>query len=200
MISGKKSEYSYAISSANNDNYSSDSSSDENILHVVTNVYTIPLQKACTDQSGIDQLDSDITKKMNEIRINLSRPGEETYESQTARVEHRSFDTNSYSIQTDKTSESHMTKSKFQIKSIVEIYESQDESELQQGSTGLFKTSNKVNQIISEKQIPIYSVKGKPHHSTNPAINTAYGHFLHHTLLLNCLSLNPLKYHQLFFF
>lgn len=160
MINTRKSEYSYAINSGTTDTYSSDSSSDENILHVVTNVYTIPLQKTCTTQSSIDQLESNLSKKMNEIKINLSRPEEDT---KSARVEHKSFDTNTYSILSDKTSsnESHMTKSKFQIKSIVEIYESQNDSESHQGTTGLFKSSDKFHQTITENKIPINLIKGK---------------------------------------
>lgn len=162
MINTRKSEYSYAISSGGNDTYSSDSSSDENILHVVTNVYTIPLQKTCTDQSSIDQLESNLCKKMNEIKINLSKPADE--ETKSSRVEHKSFDTNTYSILSDnKTSsnESQMTKSKFQIKSIVEIYESQNDSEAHQGTTGHFKSSDKFYHTISENKIPINVIKGK---------------------------------------
>ncbi|RMZ99404.1 hypothetical protein BpHYR1_011617, partial [Brachionus plicatilis] len=191
MINSKKSEYSYTISAGGtaNDNFSSDSGSDENILHVVTNVYTIPLQKECTDQSGIDQLDSDISKKMNEIKINLSKPDRE---AQDAR--HKSIDTNSYSILAEKaTSESFLTKSKFQIKSIVEIYESQDESESHQGSSGMFKSSSKVNQIRTENQIPISSHKGKAHRFILPITLLP----MHHTHF-NLLDTKPTKFSPAF--
>ncbi|CAF0734079.1 unnamed protein product [Brachionus calyciflorus] len=182
MISNKKRDYIYensyniessalkSNSSAHyhvhrdfNDNSlgSSDSGSDENILHVVTNVYTIPITKTSSGQSKITSLDhaeSQINKQLNEIKINLIQPSESIKnESKIEKTEHRhhkSIDLKSSDY------ESSVSKSKFQIKSIVEIYESQesDDAHLRE-PMGIFKTNNQVNHTVTQTQIPIQTVK-----------------------------------------
>lgn len=190
MFSNRKNEYSFESSASYNriaelnENESStasgsDSGSDENILHVVTNVYTIPISKPTSGVkiTNIDPNESQISKKLNEIKINLGQLNDTqhktesfgTFHSESKRIEHRAINSNinhfaSIIDSKNDNNENNMSKSKFQIKSIVEIYDSQENEQEFQEPTGVFKSSNQINQTITQNQIPIHVVKGKNGH------------------------------------
>lgn len=185
----------------NIDNGASSDGSDEDVLHVVTNVYTIPIIKSSSAGNGpfIEQsqpemhistsVDDDfINRHQQQAVINTSSSiplilGEPRLEMQsksavheTRRVVKRVIDSTQQTttpsndqvpIVTAASAAGHeMTKSKFQIRSIVEIYENTDtqqqQQQQQQPDVGYFKASTQFQETTTKEIIGEHNkIKGK---------------------------------------
>lgn len=174
------------------DNQSDGNASDEDILHVVTNVYTIPIIKSTSAGNGpfiqssqqhintTTSFDDDILSRHHLMTQSTSVPiavGEPRLELQSKSGQYermkRIIDHTS-SHQTSMVEHQHMTqsmtqsgqdlsKSKFQIRSIVEIYESDQPSSNNTKEIDLsFKTATHVAETIRQEIInePVV-LKGK---------------------------------------
>ena len=173
----KSSQY-YQSKVEDEDILESDVSSDEDVLHVVTNVYTIPIVKSSSAGNGpfIQASQLHTTTSVNEDLIsrynNLiqdstsvqTEPGIDTKSSQS-RIITKLIDSkqhgSSSSLLNDKTQKiinslpptgnENVVKSKFQIRSIVEIYENQGDLKSQHDECTV--TSNTSNTEILKKEI-----------------------------------------------
>lgn len=165
--------------------------SEEDVLHVVTNVYTIPIIKSNSAGNGpfIQQsqqeihtsasIDEDLLNRhmhaSSSIPIVLGEPSLDLHSksctNETVRIK-RVIDsvqqTSNNEIMPTVTSQigHDVTKSKFQIRSIVEIYENQGETNQQQQQQksqdlGFFKTSTQYNETTSKEVIKPINLKGK---------------------------------------
>lgn len=185
---------------ANNERESSGSGGDEDVLHVVTNVYTIPIVKTA-DSTGAQEIHISTSGGDECIRSSgvgsANRRCRERHENvfgisgdedcviaspstvemkktcrETRRITKRVIE------ETGGRSTSpvgDVTKSKFQIRSIVEIYENPvEQSAVEPGadpSTAFFKTSTQLNETTTKETFsePLLSQRGTP---IAPNINT----------------------------
>ena len=158
--------------------------SDEDVLHVVTNVYTIPIIKSSSTHNGVStsttttstttpmatsQTSTTLHNSMSipivlgEPRVDSTRIRSSSTSEQARTVIRRVTDSEK-SVQQlnqelNQSSEqaNGATKSKFQIRSIVEIYENQDEQQQQQQQAkdvGYFNTNTQFNETITKEVIP----------------------------------------------
>lgn len=186
-----------SISSASSTNSSSSSSnngSDEDVLHVVTNVYTIPIVKSTSSGDGpfvqqsvrethSSKNQNDDLMKSRQSSSHFQSSSKATRSEPHAEMQSKLQSNESRKIVTHSSSSTKMdaashtfnhansnqnsnsTKSKFQIRSIVEIYESQSDDQKKHPNdehSGTFKTSSKLNETIIKEiitDIPI-QIKG----------------------------------------
>jgi hypothetical protein len=162
------------------------SGSDEDILHVVTNVYTIPINNSgCGAKPIIANVKGESSEQLvnsnSSIGVRISNcPNSLLYQpipiiqnrtlsetsgsKDTCHVFQRVVNTNCAEPCPD------VTKSKFQIRSIVEIYESDNpppsltspvSQQSAQQDLGYYKTSTQVNETTTKEFIALPKVKGK---------------------------------------
>jgi hypothetical protein len=158
------------------------SSSDEDVLHVVTNVYTIPIVQKQQQQQQHHH-DSSCTKQDNKISsitirncesLNKNTESKETCHSFKRVINNNSISTCGHPIiKKDLVDNCDLQKSKFQIRSIVEIYESDapqppatpPNSAAQQENLAFFKTSTHINESIGKETISVPITKGTHTHN-----------------------------------
>ena len=156
--------------------------SDEDVLHVVTNVYTIPIIKSSSTHNGVSTSTTPMTTShtsttlhnsmsipivLGEPRLDSTRIRSSSTSEQTRTVIRRVTDSEKavqqLNQELNQSSEqaNGATKSKFQIRSIVEIYENQDEQQQQQvKDVGYFNTNTQFNETITKEVIPDLNKKG----------------------------------------
>ena len=124
-------------------------SSDEDVLHVVTNVYTIPIIKQSSSSAA--------TTSDSAIPIALGEPRVRSSSNETRTVIKRISDpnaTNETNASSASSQAEQVTKSKFQIRSIVEIYENQDESQQAAKDVAYFNSNTQFNETITKEVVP----------------------------------------------
>jgi hypothetical protein len=162
---------------------SGDGESDEDVLHVVTNVYTIPIIKSSSSTinnaneqqtlstSSIMHNSMSIPIVLGEPRVEATRVRSTSSSSEKRTVIRRVVDNEKTQQlnqdllldqqQQSNTNNNNTVKSKFQIRSIVEIYENQDENNSQSQQVkdvGYFNSNTQFNETITKEVIP--DVKG----------------------------------------
>jgi hypothetical protein len=204
------------VSDEENNESDESASSDEDILHVVTNVYTIPIigksvsagngpfildtSSASEQQGGFHASTSVDEVVLNQQRQYYSSSHEHQHTSSTSipfnephvevkrtvvkKVLEQSTSSDAKPVATSQVGHD-LTKSKFQIRSIVEIYENPSDStegkqqqQQQSGDVGFFKTSTQYNELTTKEVIGQPLNKGKLVRFENP---TTYLSMLPHS-------------------
>ncbi len=164
---------------------SGDGESDEDVLHVVTNVYTIPIIKSSSSTTNNNEHASSSSTStttstmhnsmsipivLGEPRVEATRVRSTSTSSEKRTVIRRVVDsekTQQLNQDLEQQQQNNTVKSKFQIRSIVEIYENQDENNSQQAKdVGYFNSNTQFNETITKEVIP--DVKGTHTHKYSP--------------------------------
>jgi hypothetical protein len=217
---------------------------DEDVLHVVTNVYTIPIIKSSSDGAGpfINQsqeiqvstsLDDDLLnsssscsksylhhKQQQSEPMLLGEPRVElqskTSSHETRTITKRIIESSSSSCMDDHHQQSSssaaaaaavsslgqdFTKSKFQIRSIVEIYENQLDADAAKPSgesesvSGFFKTSTQLNETTTKEVLNEPLFRGNtPTHKHTQTLSSVYCRMSHIAAALSLFSVKPCLY------